>query len=385
MGTVLPIKDLLEAGSPKGSAGKLDAVNEAQADALIEEVQKGEAMNFSLLRKVSEGLFRGGEIPDLTSVRDGDGSTPAKKVSVKPVKHLKAAMALTLAALELDGFAGFADGLALMERLLNSQWETVHPVANPDDPDDPYIGRVNILTPLCFEDPAKSSMRSGSVTASDSWGIERRLLKAAFFSSDRLGTLSFRDSLSPFARTMKLTLTAGQDRSAEQVREFKLACAEALPAQRQVLAGAIEAVEGINRQFQAAPGSIKPRFDYLLRLLKAGQTLLEENEIAVDQTGDVAVPVKTPGPSLVTASVASTSGREAALRKLDEVAEYFRRHEPSSPVPIMIDRIKRVAFMNFVALLADLELGEKEFRKWAGLPDRAAEAEAAKKAAPVPG
>jgi type VI secretion system protein ImpA len=46
--------------------------------------------------------------------------------------------------------------------------------------------------------------------------------------------------------------------------------------------------------------------------------------------------------------------RQDAIRALDAVAEYFRQHEPSSPIPLFVDRAKRLVSKNFLEVLADV-------------------------------
>jgi type VI secretion system protein ImpA len=46
--------------------------------------------------------------------------------------------------------------------------------------------------------------------------------------------------------------------------------------------------------------------------------------------------------------------REDALRALDAVADFFRRSEPSSPVPLLVDRAKRLVSKSFLEVLADM-------------------------------
>jgi type VI secretion system protein ImpA len=50
----------------------------------------------------------------------------------------------------------------------------------------------------------------------------------------------------------------------------------------------------------------------------------------------------------------SVSGREDALRTLLRVAEYFRVHEPHSPISNSLEEIVRRARMPFAELLAEL-------------------------------
>ncbi len=42
------------------------------------------------------------------------------------------------------------------------------------------------------------------------------------------------------------------------------------------------------------------------------------------------------------------------IRALDKVCEYYRRTEPSSPVPFLLERAKRMAAMDFVELMREL-------------------------------
>jgi type VI secretion system protein ImpA len=46
--------------------------------------------------------------------------------------------------------------------------------------------------------------------------------------------------------------------------------------------------------------------------------------------------------------------RQDAIRALDAVAQYFRQHEPSSPLPMLIDRAKRLVSKNFLEVLEEI-------------------------------
>lgn len=56
-------------------------------------------------------------------------------------------------------------------------------------------------------------------------------------------------------------------------------------------------------------------------------------------------------PSRVAGAIGS---RDDAIRALDAVASYFRQHEPSSPIPLFLDRAKRLVAKNFLEVLADV-------------------------------
>jgi type VI secretion system protein ImpA len=48
------------------------------------------------------------------------------------------------------------------------------------------------------------------------------------------------------------------------------------------------------------------------------------------------------------------TSRQDAIAALDAVAEFFRRTEPSSPIPLFLDRAKRLVSKDFLEVLADV-------------------------------
>ena len=46
--------------------------------------------------------------------------------------------------------------------------------------------------------------------------------------------------------------------------------------------------------------------------------------------------------------------RQDAIRALDAVADFFRRTEPSSPIPLFLARAKRLVSKDFLEVLADI-------------------------------
>jgi type VI secretion system protein ImpA len=55
-----------------------------------------------------------------------------------------------------------------------------------------------------------------------------------------------------------------------------------------------------------------------------------------------------------TVAVGAIKSRQDAIRALEAAAEFFRRNEPSSPVPLFIDRAKRLVSKDFLEVLADV-------------------------------
>jgi type VI secretion system protein ImpA len=46
--------------------------------------------------------------------------------------------------------------------------------------------------------------------------------------------------------------------------------------------------------------------------------------------------------------------REDVNRALDKICQYYEKNEPSSPIPLLLQRAKRLVSLSFVEILKDL-------------------------------
>jgi type VI secretion system protein ImpA len=53
-------------------------------------------------------------------------------------------------------------------------------------------------------------------------------------------------------------------------------------------------------------------------------------------------------------AVGGIKSRQDAIRALDAAAEFFRKNEPSSPIPLFLERAKRLVAKDFLEVLADI-------------------------------
>jgi type VI secretion system protein ImpA len=56
-------------------------------------------------------------------------------------------------------------------------------------------------------------------------------------------------------------------------------------------------------------------------------------------------------------SVGIIKSRQDAVRALDAVTAFFRENEPSSPIPLVLERAKRLVSKDFLEVLADIAPG----------------------------
>jgi type VI secretion system protein ImpA len=140
---------------------------------------------------------------------------------------------------------------------------------------------------------------------------------------------------------------------------FDAVALEDLVALREKVAAAVAAVQHIDTLMRAqGSADASPDFDELTKTLKAiarelGARVAARNGSPVADTTEAGPQAVTSGPSRLAAPGAIGS-REDAIRALDAVAEFFRRTEPSSPVPLFVDRAKRLVAKDFLEVLADV-------------------------------
>jgi len=279
---------------------------------------------------------------------DWRGVQKAALALMERTRDLRVAVCLTRALLQVESLTGFADGLKLVDGLIERFWEHVHPQLDPDDDNDPTL-RVNIIVALCDPDTTLRALR-----------------EAPLVNSRALGRFSLRDVqvaaglLTPVASegSAELPTPARIDGA------FQDADLESLQATVNAVIGAMERVEHIEAALTDRIGVTQaPDMSALTGVLKEIRQVLvdqlrrrgaapagdaDEVEAAAASASDSTA---SAGPRLVVGEITS---REEAIRLLDKICEYFNRHEPSSPVPFLLKRAKKLVTKDFMAILRDL-------------------------------
>jgi type VI secretion system protein ImpA len=130
---------------------------------------------------------------------------------------------------------------------------------------------------------------------------------------------------------------------------------EELTTTQQHLTAATAALSAIDARMRAEGGpEVAPDFGPLTtQLAKLNRVYREQ---LASRAGGV-VPAEV-GAVPAAAAAGFTGGaiqsRQDAVRALDAVAEYFRRNEPSSPIPLFVERAKRLVAKDFLEVLADI-------------------------------
>lgn len=253
-------------------------------------------------------------------------------------RDLRVAVALTHSLLKTQGLAGFALGLNVIKGLLEGQWDTVHPQLDADDNNDPTL-RVNSLL---------------SLAASD--GVLKALREVPLVSSKTLGRFSLRDMR---IASGKQPAPAGLAEPPKQVQvdaAFRDAELEALQANAAQVALALEHIAAVDRLLVDKVGSQAPELKPLVLDLTEikhalGQQLAARGVGVAEGDGGGGAAKAAGGGS------GEINSREDVVLQLERLCEYYRRHEPSSPVPMLLRRAKRLVSKEFMDIIRDLTPG----------------------------
>ena len=284
----------------------------------------------------------------------GDTLIPAEEADWPAVKaraislfdrtrDLRVAVYLTRSLVHTDGLDGLRDGLSLIRGLIEKHWESVHPQLDPDDNNDPTL-RINTLTTLCDPETVLHSIR-----------------EAMLVNSPALGRFSLRDML---IASGKLSVPTSSDEKAVETSTINAAFMDAplddLQSTADALRQSIDSVSAIELQLMDKVGSKHMAdFSTLPDLLNEALHIMTEHltqrgvgqaEASSEEAGNAAPGAQASVQSLPNA----INSQEDVIRALDMACEYFRRHEPSSPVPLLLQRAKRLVAKDFMEILHDL-------------------------------
>jgi type VI secretion system protein ImpA len=252
-------------------------------------------------------------------------------------KDLRLLAYLGTALLRTDGVSGLAATLNVASEWLSAYWKETYPQVDED-----AILRRNALN--CFADPM---------------AVVDGLRRVPLVSSRQYGTFSLRDI---DIATHQLQPTDGEPVADENhVRAaFGSMPIAALRQLHENVNSAVGAIRKIDESMRESAGSeATPHFELLsTQLARMSQVLRAQLASHPERAGDVAPGVETGEASAGVGDGPALSGvvksRQDAIRALDAVAAYFRQTEPSSPIPLFLDRAKRLVSKDFLEVLADI-------------------------------
>lgn len=267
--------------------------------------------------------------PDWREIRDRALETLGKSRDLRVLANLGAA------ALHTEGLGAFGQTLDAAKTWLDTWWDQVYPRIDED-----AILRRNALN--CFAD---------RVAVVD--GLRRTPLLA----HRQLGTYSIRD-----IEIAQGHLAPGPDEPPRDASQLDALLAALETENLTTIAGQVSAAIANFRAIEATMrehggSEAAPDFTGPLQLLSRTKILLD-GQLAARAPADAAGPAAEGGVDGGARQAAVRSGpigtRDEAMKTLDAVAAFFRANEPSSPVPLFIERAKRLVGKDFLAVLEDV-------------------------------
>jgi type VI secretion system protein ImpA len=271
--------------------------------------------------------------PDWGAIKAASVEALSKSKDFRVLAYFAAAVVRT------DGLTSFLDVLPVAAYWLENFWDSVYPLIDED-----AVLRRNALN--CFGDRV---------------AVVDGLRRAALVAQAQLGTVSVRDLDISSGQT---TPSEANYRKLDEVQINAIFAATAIEKLVALLAGVERAMAAVRRietamvahaGIESAP-ELEPLNAYLVRAQRA----LREHMAAHPDAGGVATSVALENAADTSASarpatpVGSIGSREDAIRALEAVAAFFRKSEPSSPVPLFVERAKRLVAKDFLEVLADV-------------------------------
>jgi type VI secretion system protein ImpA len=300
-------------------------------------------------------------------------------------RDLRLLVIVTRAMTNERGLPGLADGLTLIARTFDDHWETMHPELRAGGtPRDAALRRINALAQL----------------QNDQEGVLADLMDMTMLAPRGIGPLTGRDlqrsaldsraavaeAASGLNEAERAALAAQHEQLLNKVRAGCAAMADQARVEIEgLLAGAraaSEALAAVEKALSARLDGAGPFLPALARFLGrmaqpldhalAGQAAAAPAEPAAEGAPP-AMQMATAGPAAVAAPAAvpgQLNSRADVVKVLDLVIAFYDRTEPSSPIPHLVRRVRRMVPMDFMELMEELApAGLKEFRSLAGITD----------------
>jgi type VI secretion system protein ImpA len=266
---------------------------------------------------------------------------------LKRSKDLRPTVHLTRSLLRTDGWSGLAEALTTLHGLVERYWEGLYPSLDPEDDEGrPAAGRLNVLNTL-----------SDTV-------VVAAIRNLPLVSSRTLGRFSLKDleiatNEAPPDKNMATPPTmANIDGAAQDCDVNELEAT--LGAVKKASAAVVELERALEEKADAGTGT----FSRLSSLLRKADGFLTPR--LAQRKPDAAGASDAGGGAETTGAAAGTplprgggrggpiSSREDVTKALDEIAAYYAKYEPASPIPLFMARCKRLVMMSFFDIVKEL-------------------------------
>lgn len=251
---------------------------------------------------------------------------------------LRVVVILARCLLERYGLSGFVACLRLIKLMLCQRWEDVHPQLVAEDQFDPLI-RINTLAELAVHETIMVALKR-QVLATTEDG-------QAFCLAD-LGIIYSAEASAQSERRKLLNKLISPNCSVELVRS--LGQINAIYRELSEIALCLEAKTAIH--------GISPLQIMSSNLCNWARVVEGHVRIVTPQL-PISAPQELSRAAQSKLGISncwdnSCESREDVVRALDAICAYYQQQEPSSPVPFLLARVRRLANMSFINIIAEL-------------------------------
>ncbi|OIQ44657.1 MAG: type VI secretion protein [Roseobacter sp. MedPE-SW] len=266
--------------------------------------------------------------------------------------ELRAAVFLAEALLLRGELVSFADVTSYMRGCLEQFWETCHPELDEDDGDP--IMRINAVQGLCGQPdgmagPSAVFSAVRRVHLSDSRNFGRFSVRDIEIAEGQMSAPEDMDTIPDQA-----SIAAAFQDSDDDFIAARLAAVEV----------AEENIRAISDVFSEQTPGQGPELDPLVKLLRQmakrlrdygnlGDSSVAEDSDAAEEAEAVEAAPAAGGVARVAAPGAINSPTDVA-NTLDRIIAYYQREEPSSPLPLLLERAKRLVGADFLTIVNDM-------------------------------
>lgn len=256
-------------------------------------------------------------------------------------RDIRTSVILANAMLKTQGLPGFEKALDYLRQALQDYWDSIHPKLDEEDDDDPTM-RINAVLGLIDRSTVLAALRSAALTDSRAFG--RFALRDLQIADGEIAPGSEADVV-PTQQTIS---AAFQDTD---------------PGKLVAISNAVDLcrahVKSIETTLDEKLGGRAPDLDPLNRMLHdirnriASHVVVETETIAEELEEHAENRLMTAASTRATPDGAITSPDDVR-KAIDRIIEYYTHQEPSSPVPLLLHRARRLVSADFVTILRDM-------------------------------
>lgn len=307
-----------------------------------------------------------------TLIESGDAENPTnwktvKKQSLELLKESRSIeflVILAVAMVDVDGYQGLRDGLHLITKSVEDFWENIYPQLDMEEPEpDRYEMRLNMIAQL-GEKPGKMG---------DKLSYVEKILRAPLSASNQRVSATF----------WPVWESESTERADDSEANSTLSYIGQMPPEDKKLLSSlvnesIQCLQDFSNFLMDKTGSAYngPFDECLLPTLE-----LVSKKIVVDDEGEVPTEVADNsnaegGGTVANQNVSSApaappppppgtiNSREDVKKALEKIIDYYKKNEPSSPVPFFAERTQELVDADFMEIVKNLSKeSEQNFKK----------------------